>query len=111
MLVDSNEYSFIRSVDKVFPETAYLSKEHAAVYENPEKVCICTRKFSKCIKSETKLGQDEFMYEQKTYGLTKLVAEEAVKTKVKRFVHLSNAQVYDSSSKPKDEKAKIKPMD
>ncbi|EDR28549.1 dTDP-D-glucose 4,6-dehydratase, putative [Entamoeba dispar SAW760] len=127
MLVDSNEYSFIRSVDKVFPETAYLSKEHASVYENPEK-CVfvqgnlvnaasVNKMFSieggfdvvfDCA-AETKLGQDEFMYEQKTYGLTKLVAEEAVKQKVKRFIHLSNAQVYDSSSKAKDEKAKIKP--
>ena len=49
------------------------------------------------------------MYEQKTFGLTKLVAEEALKRKVKKFIHLSNGQIYDSSSKPKDEKAKIKP--
>jgi nucleoside-diphosphate-sugar epimerase len=35
MLLDSGACAFIRSVDKVFPQTAFLSKEHAAVYENP----------------------------------------------------------------------------
>jgi len=126
-LFDNQDYSFIRSVDKVFPETAYLSKEHAAVYENAER-CVFVQgnlvnaaSVSKMFEieggfdvvfdcaAETKLGQDEFMYKTKTYGLTELVAKEAVARKVKKFIHLSNAQIYDSSSKPKDEKAKIKP--
>nr|BAN40268.1 NAD dependent epimerase/dehydratase, putative [Entamoeba invadens] len=127
MLMDGGKTSYIRSVDKVFPETAYLSAEHSAVYADPQKCefmqgnLVNQASVSKMFTvdggfdvvydcaAETKLGQDAFIYEQKTYGLTKMVAEEAVKTKVKKFIHLSNAQVYDSSSKPKDEKAKIKP--
>lgn len=34
-LVDNGKCAYVRSVDKVFPQTAYLSKEHAAVYDNP----------------------------------------------------------------------------
>ncbi|KAL7714616.1 NAD-dependent epimerase/dehydratase domain-containing protein [Entamoeba marina] len=126
-LVDSDMYSFIRSVDKVFPETAYLSKEHAAVYDNPEKCVfvqgnlVNAQSVNKMFTieggfdivyncaAETNLGQDEFLYQQKTFELARIVAEEARNQKVKKFIHLSNAQIYDSSSKPKNEKAKCAP--
>ena len=126
-LVDNPDFSFIRSVDKVFPETAYLSKAHAAVYDNPERCVFVQGNLVNAASvakmftidggfdvvfncaAETKLGQDEFLYEQKTYGLAKLVAEEAVRQGVKKFIHLSNGQIYDSSSKEKNEKAKCAP--
>ena len=126
-LLDGGKYEYIRSVDKVFPETAYLSKEHAAVYADPKKCEFCQGNLVNAASvekmftveggfdvvfdcaAETKLGQDDCLYEQKTYGLSKLVAEQAVKKGIKRFIHLSNAQVYDSSSKAKKEDAKCVP--
>ena len=126
-LFDNQDYAFIRSVDKVFPETAYLSPEHRAVYDNAERCVFVQGNLVNAASvekmftieggfdvvfncaAETKLGQDDLFYEQKTYNLAKLVAQEAVKMKVKKFIHLSNAQIYESSSKEKKESAKCAP--
>jgi nucleoside-diphosphate-sugar epimerase len=126
-LLKNNLCAIIRVVDKVFPETASMSPDHLAMFENP--ICKFMQgnltsppSIQRCLTlesgsfdyvfncaAETKYGQEDIIYQEKTLGLTTKLAAEVLKIKPKKFVHLSNAQVYDSSKKMATESSKTNP--
>jgi nucleoside-diphosphate-sugar epimerase len=129
LLLDSGSCSLVRSVDKVFPQTAFLSKEHAAVYDNPACQFIqgnlsSAVSIAKCFAldggrdfdyvfscaAECKYGQEEPIYQEKLHDVLLKIGQEAVKHKgLKKFVHLSTAQIYEPGKKPSKEGSDIGP--
>jgi len=128
MLVTQDLCNYIRVVDKVFPQTACLSAAHASVYERPNcqfkqgnltsaaSIATCFaleggQKFQYAFNcaAETKYGQEEAIYMEKTHDLCVKVATEAVKHGVTKFVQLSTAQVYDPDKKASKENGKTNP--
>eukprot|EP01107_Rhizomastix_libera_P002147 TRINITY_DN1384_c0_g1_i2.p1 TRINITY_DN1384_c0_g1~~TRINITY_DN1384_c0_g1_i2.p1 ORF type:complete len:381 (+),score=102.93 TRINITY_DN1384_c0_g1_i2:50-1144(+) len=127
-LMDNQFANCIRCVDKVFPQTAFLSQAHAEVY-NYTNVCqfmqgnlTSAASIAKCFDlpggkfnfvfncaAETKYGQDESIYQEKTLQLAVKVAQEAAKRGADKFVHLSNAQVYEEGKKASKEESKCAP--
>jgi nucleoside-diphosphate-sugar epimerase len=55
-------------------------------------------------------GQDQEFYEQKLLQLARVCGAEAKKQGVSRWIEVSTAQVYDSSSKASSESDKLKPF-
>jgi len=124
-LVKNNLASKIRVVDKTMVAMARLGKDFLEFFNDVE--CIqanlitpegAAKAFTDSdgeynivinLAAETKYSQQESVYAD---GITKLstsVGKEAVKHKVEKFVEVSTAAVYDSSSKPSNESAPIKP--
>ncbi|KAJ3083563.1 hypothetical protein HK102_001015 [Quaeritorhiza haematococci] len=127
-LVENNLVDFVRVSDKVLPATAYLSERHKKVFEDKRvefkqadlsKAASAERVFNLPdgkefdyvfnLAAETKYGQSEEVYEEKVYQVTVTAAKEAAKRKVKAFIEVSTAQVYESTSKPSNEEGKLKP--
>lgn len=121
--------SLVRSVDKVFPQTAFLSAEHAACYESPKcqflqgnlnSAASIAKVFSidgarsfdyvfNCA-GESKYGQEEPIYQEKVHDVFVKCAQEAVKhPEIKKFVHISTAQVYAAGKKPSKESGSLDP--
>jgi len=61
------------------------------------------------LAAETKYSQNERVYEERVYFLSVRNAEEAARRKVKCFVELSTAEIYQSDKNPSKEDEKIKP--
>lgn len=125
-LVENNLASKIWVVDKVLPETAYLSKRCQAAFEKVEFMqgnLVNPASIEKAfgldgnepwdvvfnLAAETKYGQTEAVYEEKVYVLSVNCAKEAAKRKVKVFVEASTGQVYDGDKKTSTEESKTKP--
>lgn len=124
-LVENKLAAKIRVVDKVLPETAYLSKRCQDAFQkiefvqgnlvNPasvEKVFADegrTWDFVFNLAAETKYGQPEAVYEEKVYTLSLNCAKEAAKRGVKVFIEASTGQVYDGEKKASTESSKTKP--
>jgi nucleoside-diphosphate-sugar epimerase len=127
-LLDSGQYGFVRSVDKVFPQTAFLSKDHAAVYDNPacqflQKNLCSPAAIASCfaldggrsfdfvfnLAAESKYGQEEPIYTEKTHDVALKIAQEAAKHPIKKFVHMSTAQVYEAGKKASKENDTLGP--
>eukprot|EP01105_Mastigella_eilhardi_P014444 TRINITY_DN3291_c1_g1_i1.p1 TRINITY_DN3291_c1_g1~~TRINITY_DN3291_c1_g1_i1.p1 ORF type:complete len:368 (-),score=148.31 TRINITY_DN3291_c1_g1_i1:52-1155(-) len=127
-LVQNDCAKFIRVVDKVFPQTACLSTVHNAVYEKPNCVFMQgnltnAASIAKCFTlesgekfnyvfncaAETKYGQEEAIYMEKTHDACVKIATEAVKQKVDKFVQLSTAQVFSAGKKASKEDDKLEP--
>ncbi|KAH3745561.1 NAD-dependent epimerase/dehydratase family protein [Pelomyxa schiedti] len=128
-LVSQDLCNYVRVVDKVFPQTACLNAAHASVYERPNcqfkqgnltsptSITACFaleggQKFNYVFNcaAETKYGQEEPIYEEKTQGLCVKVATAAVAAHVDKFIQLSTAQVYDGGSKiGRETEAKLSP--
>jgi len=127
-LVDKQYCNKIRVVDKVLPATAFLGKEHQEAFNHPSveykqgnltSTASITKMFTLedggkftyvfNLAAETKYGQTEVVYNEKVYDLSVKCAQEAVKQGVERFVEVSTAQIYASSSKPAKEDAKPSP--
>lgn len=127
-LLENNLVDAITVADKVLPATAYLNVKHKAAFENPKLTFkqanltnpaavekIFTRDdgseydYVFNLAAETKYGQSEEVYDEKVYRLSVTVAKEAAKRKIKTFVELSTAQIYDGDKKPSKEDGKTKP--
>ncbi|KAJ3415393.1 hypothetical protein HDV05_004987 [Chytridiales sp. JEL 0842] len=127
-LVEHNLADRIRVSDKVLPSTAYLSPNHKKAFEdarvqfkqaNLVNAASTEKVFSSDdgsefdyvinLAAETKYGQTDEVYEEKVFNLSLTVAKEAAKRKVKMFIEVSTAQVYEADKKPSDEKGKLKP--
>ncbi|KAJ3038679.1 hypothetical protein HDV00_000428 [Rhizophlyctis rosea] len=127
-LVENNLASDIRVVDKALPATAYLSDAHKKIFEdkrvdfrqaNLVNPAAAEKAYARDdgkefdyvfnLAAETKYGQTEEVYDEKVYQLSLTVAKEAAKRKVKAFVEVSTAQVYEADKKPSTEDAKLKP--
>ncbi|KAI9179855.1 hypothetical protein H9P43_005186 [Blastocladiella emersonii ATCC 22665] len=116
----------IRVVDKVLPATAWLNEAHKAAIEKVEfrqanlvSPASIEKAFARedgkpwdivvNLAAETKYSQSESVYEEKIVVLSTNCAKEAAKQKVKLFIEMSTAQVYDGDKKNSDEGGKIKP--
>jgi len=126
-LVEHKLVSFVRAVDKVLLPTAFLGKAHQAAFENKivefkQGNLTSAKSIETCFKldkgefdyvfnlaAETKLSQTNEVYKEKVLDLSVLVAKEAVKHKIKRFVEVSDARIYDSKKKPSKEGDAKKP--
>ncbi|RHZ50555.1 hypothetical protein Glove_495g26 [Diversispora epigaea] len=61
------------------------------------------------LAAETKYSQIEKVYEERIFGLSVRNAKEAAKRKVKVFVEVSTAEIYQNDKNPSKEDEKIKP--
>jgi len=124
-LVDNNLTSKIRVVDKVMVAMARLGKDFTESYSKVE--CIqanlinpdgAAKAFTDAegdytivfnLAGETKLGQEDKVYEDGITKLSTVVAKEAMKHKIEKFIEVSTAEVYEASAKPSSETSTIKP--
>ncbi|KAI8366114.1 uncharacterized protein BYT42DRAFT_505161 [Radiomyces spectabilis] len=125
-ILDKKLADDVRVVDKMLPQTAFLSAEHKLMFEkvdfkqsnliNPDAIASCFdrddgREFD-CVfnfAGEPKYSQSPEVYEKRIYMLSVNCAKEAVKRNVKAFIEMSSCEVYGENEKPSDEMAKIKP--
>jgi len=61
------------------------------------------------LAAETKYGQTDAVYEEKILDVAKKCAEEAVRQRVKKFIYVSTAQVYEGKKNSKREDGKLGP--
>jgi nucleoside-diphosphate-sugar epimerase len=125
-LADKDLCSKIRVADKVLPALANLSKHQQSIFTSNkvefkqvnlsrqntiERVYDDEAPFDLVfnVAGETKYSQADTVYQENIIDLSRVCATEAAKRKVKVFVEVSTAQIYDSGSKPRKEDAKIKP--
>jgi len=127
-LVKTGAVAHIRCVDKVFPQTAFLNAAHTTLFSNPIVQFVQGNlsnagSIAKCFArddgkefdyvfncaAETKYGQDEPIYQEKLHDVCMKIAQEAIKHPIKKFVHLSTAQVYAAGKKPSKEGDKTDP--
>ncbi|KAL6060380.1 NAD-binding domain 4 domain containing protein [Balamuthia mandrillaris] len=114
----------VTAVDKVLPNCAYLSKEEEELFEhanfqqknlvNPASIATiwddgAHYDYVINLAAETKYGHNDEVYKERVWHLSLSCAREAAKHNVKRFIEVSTAQVYESSSSHKDESGKIDP--
>jgi nucleoside-diphosphate-sugar epimerase len=126
-LVENNLASKIKVADKKYPEMVGMSKPFTAAFEN-DKVefvqanLLNAEAIADVFKdasgdydivinaaAETRLSLEPGAYKEGIVILSTLCAKEAVRHNAKRFIQLSTAQVYESSSKQKDEQGKVDP--
>jgi len=127
-LVDNNLCSQIRVLDTVLAVTAFMSADHRAAFESPVVQCRQANLSAPAsikkhfdpegetwdvvfnLAAETKYGQTEEVYKEKVLDVCVKCAAEAKELKVKKWVEVSTAQVYEPNpKKPCDESAKIEP--
>jgi nucleoside-diphosphate-sugar epimerase len=120
--------SKVNVADKMLYQIAGLSDAEKAIFENKDFVSFkqadlaseahITRVFENdggnwqyvfnCA-AVTKYSQGKEVYDVNVVTLSKLCAQAAIKYKVKRYIELSTAQVYDAGKKPSSENDKLKP--
>jgi len=125
-LVDNDLASEIRVLDKLPISLAFFSEAHKKTFANEK---VTTKQANLCspqsiekffhtegtwdvvvnLAAETKYGQTEEVYKEKVLDVVKKCSDEAKKLKVKRWVEVSTAQIYESGSKPSSEDSKIAP--
>lgn len=122
-LVENNLAAKIRVVDKVLPETAYLSKRCQDAFQKVEfmqgnlvKPAVIEKIFEGYnweavfnLAAETKYGQPEAVYQERVYELSVNCAKAAAQRGVKVFVCASTAQIYEGEKKANTEDCKMKP--
>ncbi|KAI8992044.1 hypothetical protein BDF20DRAFT_813019 [Mycotypha africana] len=126
-LLNSNVAADIRVIDKLIPQTAYLSKKFTADFAKVDfKQANLTNKVSiaSCFTrddgkefdyvfnfaAETKGSQAPELYQERIFNLSVNCAKEAASRKVKVFIEMSTAEVYHSDEKAATETSKIKPL-
>ncbi|XP_047143812.1 uncharacterized protein LOC100209027 isoform X1 [Hydra vulgaris] len=126
-LIKNNLAEKIRVADKSPPQLSWFNAEHKAVFEDPrveffqanlvnpahvERV-FATNGFLFDyvinLASETRYGQGDEVYTEHIYNLGVNVATKSASCKVKRYIELSTAQVYESDKKASDEEGKLNP--
>lgn len=120
----ANDKAEVTAVDKVFPNCAYLSKEEEAIFEkanfkqknlvNPGHIASLWESDTSFdyvvnLAAETKYGHNDEVYAERVEHVAVACAKEAAKHKVKRFIEVSTAQVYEPTEKVKDESGKLDP--
>jgi len=124
-LVDNNLASKIRVADKTMMAMARLGKEFSPSFESVE--CIqanlinpdgAAKAFTDStgdynvvfnLAAETKLSQQDSVYAEGITKLSSVVATEASKHKIDKFIEVSTAEVYKPSNKGADESAALDP--
>lgn len=125
-LVTNNLAKHICVVDKVLPQTAYLSEAHKASFQkvefkqanlmNPVSVESCFAREDGAefdyvfnFAAETKYSQVPEVYHERIYQVSVNCAKEAAKRHVKAFVAVSTAEIYDADQGSSTEESKINP--
>lgn len=126
-LVENDLAGFIRAADKAMPATANMTPEYEALYDKPNveyKQCNLSNPASVAkvfaedkgawnfvinLAAETKYGQPEAAYKERTLDLAVKCAEEALKHKIDKYIEVSTYQVYEPGKKPRAEDGKVKP--
>lgn len=124
-IIEKDLASSVRVVDKVLPQTAFLSaKDQAALDKaeykqanlvNPPAIAGVFEKDGKSFDivfncaGETKYGQNDEVYNERVTILSTNCAKEAAKQNVKMFIQLSTAQIYEHDKKASNESSKVKP--
>jgi nucleoside-diphosphate-sugar epimerase len=124
-LVSNGLCSLVRVVDKVPPATAWLNAEHQAVFQQVDfkqaNLAVpqsAERAFSTedgpfdyvfNLAAETKYGQSTDVYKERVLDVAVNCGREACRTGVKRFVHMSTAQVYDCDKIVSHEGSRLQP--
>lgn len=127
-LVEHPDVVTIRATDKVLPQTANLYPPHKAAFES-DKVTFKQANLAKEASAkergfaleegnsydyvfncagETKLSQNEAIYKEKITDVTQVCALLAAQCGAK-FIDISSARCYDTSSKASSETSKLKP--
>jgi len=126
-LWDHKLASFVTVADKVPYQIACLSEEELAIYKNESFLSFkqadlrqtqhCKNAFAHAggkydfvinLAAVTKYSQAKEIYDANIVEVAHVTAQEALANGVKRYIHVSTAQVY-KSKKPADEKAKPEP--
>ncbi|KAI4459873.1 bifunctional polymyxin resistance protein arna [Holotrichia oblita] len=126
-LISNKLVSFVRVVDKVPPQVAWLNTHHKEVFNSPLvefksanlinpdscKNAFATEGASwdfviNCA-AETKMGQTDPVYKEGIYKLSLNCAKEAATLRVKHYVELSSGQVASSEKTPHKEDAPLDP--
>ncbi|KAK9738343.1 NAD dependent epimerase/dehydratase family [Popillia japonica] len=126
-LISNKLVSFIRVVDKVPPQVAWLNAHHKEVFNSPLvefksanliNPDSCKNAFAteganwdfviNCA-AETKLGQTDPVYKEGIYKLSLNCAQEAAALRVKHYVEISSGQVASSEKTPHKEDASVDP--
>ncbi|ORX43849.1 NAD(P)-binding protein [Hesseltinella vesiculosa] len=125
-LVDNQLASYVRVADKMLPQTAYLSKEHQQAFDKihfkqanlsqPAAIAQCFDRDDNTqfdyvfnLAGESKYSQADMVYQERIVSVNVNCAKEAAKRKVKAYVVLSTAEVYDSDQVASKEQSKVKP--
>lgn len=124
-LVSKQLCSKVRVVDKVPPATAWLNEEHKAIFDQVDfrQANLATQKNAERaftddegtfdyvfnLAAETKYGQSPDVYKERVLDVAVNCAREASRTGVKRFIHMSTAQVYNSDKIVSHEGSKLDP--
>ncbi|KAF7414596.1 hypothetical protein HZH68_003085 [Vespula germanica] len=116
-LLDNDLVSYLRVVDKVPPQTAWLNSKHAKIFENPLlefksanliNAASCQNAFAsdKSIDyvfncaGETKCGQTDPVYKEGIYKLSINCAQQAAKIKANHFVEICSGNLSSSEKVP-----------
>ncbi|XP_014208922.1 uncharacterized protein LOC106639690 isoform X2 [Copidosoma floridanum] len=125
-LIENELVSYLRVVDKVPPQTAWLNSRHQKIFENPIvdfqsanliNATSCEKAFNtnhqikyvfNCA-GETKSGQADPIYREGIYKLSMDCAHQAAKLGVEHYVELSSGNFSATEEKPLSEKDTAKP--
>ncbi|KAI8149686.1 hypothetical protein BJV82DRAFT_588937 [Fennellomyces sp. T-0311] len=125
-VVQNNLAQYVVVVDKVLPQTAYLSEDHKASFDkvefrqgnliNPASVESAFTKpdgtefdYVFNFAAETKYSQVPEVYQERIFQLSINCGKEAAKRKIKAFVTMSTAEIYDNEQGASTETSKVKP--
>ncbi|CAH0394943.1 unnamed protein product [Bemisia tabaci] len=126
-LIDNDVASYIRVVDKLPPQVAWLNKRHSLAFKDPrvEHVSANLMYFDSCEKAfanppkafdyilncacETRLGQSEAVYEEGIVRVSLNCAKLAAKIGAARFVELSSGCMASSEQTAHKESDPCKP--
>ncbi|XP_076655053.1 uncharacterized protein LOC143360251 [Halictus rubicundus] len=119
-LLDNDLVSFVRVVDKVPPQTAWLNAKHQQVFEHPSlefksanliNAVSCQNAFASdnpfdyvinCA-GETKSGQTDPVYKEGIYKLSMNCAQQAAKLRADRYIEISSGNFNASEKNPHKE--------
>ncbi|KAG7213438.1 hypothetical protein KM043_002716 [Ampulex compressa] len=119
-LLDNKLVSYVRVVDKVPPQTAWLNATHQKIFEHPLlefksanliNAASCQNAFLSDIPidyvincaGETKSGQTDPVYKEGIYKLSMNCAQQAAKNGVQRYVEISSGNLNASEKAPHKE--------
>jgi len=120
----SNNLAHVTAVDKQLPNCAYLSPEEEKLFEqanfvqknlvNPAAIATLwddgkNYDFVINLAAETKYGHNDEVYKERVKHLSLSCAAEAAKHRIRRFIEVSTAQVYEPTNKSKNEKGPLDP--
>uniref|UniRef100_T1HA61 Epimerase domain-containing protein n=1 Tax=Rhodnius prolixus TaxID=13249 RepID=T1HA61_RHOPR len=125
LLIDEGYATFVRVVDKVPPQVAWLNKKHQKIFNDARvefrsanlinqascEIAFEGAKFDYVINCacETKPGQSDLVYEEGVYRVSINCAVASAKNNVQRFIELSSGQVFNSEKVAHKEEDKVEP--